>query len=436
MREIIRDAEKNKLLIRDSLDGNKGFAKSDFREKMLVNNNIDGILGFKVYVTDNIKTFEYDTSGLGNLESFCQQNNADVGALKGLLKGIVGIVQGGRKYMLEENDFVLRPEYIFINGEQPYVAYCPGYNKPISEQMAEISEYLMNRVDYHNQEAVILTYTVYMKCREEGFSLEGLMDYLDGKDDIRTENRGSLTIKSMGRNIEESDRDVITVDRASEHFMDNYPDRISDWDENSKIEERISKKAYPRKKTKYIYLASALCPILLIAGSLKLGILKSQDGRTDMVKLAAVVAIGLGIAVFIIKKARFPEKNGKLDFDAENVKLGYDEATELLFDRGESQRKEEKYVLESEDYPEIRLAAFPFYIGKDAVHMDYCLDCAGVSRHHVKIERGADGLEIWDLNSTNGTYINNERLQSNVAYPLHAGDSLTIGVATYTFSEK
>jgi pSer/pThr/pTyr-binding forkhead associated (FHA) protein len=52
----------------------------------------------------------------------------------------------------------------------------------------------------------------------------------------------------------------------------------------------------------------------------------------------------------------------------------------------------------------------------------------GVSRRHAVI-RYADqqGLDLWDLGSSNGTYLNGERLSAHRAYRLHDGDELRLG---------
>lgn len=52
----------------------------------------------------------------------------------------------------------------------------------------------------------------------------------------------------------------------------------------------------------------------------------------------------------------------------------------------------------------------------------------GVSRQHAQIYRNADGyLEIVDLGSSNGTFINDKALAPNVACLLHNGDKITLG---------
>jgi hypothetical protein len=51
----------------------------------------------------------------------------------------------------------------------------------------------------------------------------------------------------------------------------------------------------------------------------------------------------------------------------------------------------------------------------------------GVSRRHVKIRRVDDKYEILDLDSTNGTWINEKRLAPNKSYPLASGDLIRLG---------
>ncbi len=51
----------------------------------------------------------------------------------------------------------------------------------------------------------------------------------------------------------------------------------------------------------------------------------------------------------------------------------------------------------------------------------------GVSRCHAKIRRVPNGYEIIDLESTNGTWVNEQRLVPNKPYPLASGSLLRLG---------
>jgi len=52
---------------------------------------------------------------------------------------------------------------------------------------------------------------------------------------------------------------------------------------------------------------------------------------------------------------------------------------------------------------------------------------AGISRRHAMIRKREDGYEIIDLASTNGSWLNNERLAPNEPVPLASGSQLRFG---------
>jgi hypothetical protein len=51
----------------------------------------------------------------------------------------------------------------------------------------------------------------------------------------------------------------------------------------------------------------------------------------------------------------------------------------------------------------------------------------GVSRQHACIYQGNNGTYVEDINSTNGTFVNGERLSPLQTYPLQHGDVLRLG---------
>ena len=63
---------------------------------------------------------------------------------------------------------------------------------------------------------------------------------------------------------------------------------------------------------------------------------------------------------------------------------------------------------------------------------DVVLPEAEVSRRHALVVRANGGVWVHDLASANGTAINGRRLGEHAA-PLHAGDQLTLGPATFSF---
>lgn len=55
-------------------------------------------------------------------------------------------------------------------------------------------------------------------------------------------------------------------------------------------------------------------------------------------------------------------------------------------------------------------------------------DHLGVSRRHARIMAGPEGLNIEDLNSTNYSFLNHQRLQPGQLYPIKDGDEIRVGL--------
>jgi hypothetical protein len=51
----------------------------------------------------------------------------------------------------------------------------------------------------------------------------------------------------------------------------------------------------------------------------------------------------------------------------------------------------------------------------------------GVSRHHARIMSTQDGYVLMDLNSSNGTWVNEQPLTGEEEYPLNNGDMIRLG---------
>ncbi|WP_028243209.1 FHA domain-containing protein [Pseudobutyrivibrio ruminis] len=68
-----------------------------------------------------------------------------------------------------------------------------------------------------------------------------------------------------------------------------------------------------------------------------------------------------------------------------------------------------------------------FVLGKDALHSDYCIENnSSISRKHAVISYGRNGVYIQDCNSTNGTFINGMKLESERTVLLNTGDVIRL----------
>lgn len=87
---------------------------------------------------------------------------------------------------------------------------------------------------------------------------------------------------------------------------------------------------------------------------------------------------------------------------------------------------------EEEDGSEIIINKSNFIIGKDAAQCSYAISTSNnVSRKHCVISEEFGRWYIEDLESTNGTFLNNVRIRSGQRMPLKSGDKIAIADRHY-----
>ena len=90
------------------------------------------------------------------------------------------------------------------------------------------------------------------------------------------------------------------------------------------------------------------------------------------------------------------------------------------------------WILQSSDAT-FRLTSGAIKTVGRATPADFILDVALVSRLHCRLTAGEHNLEVVDLESTNGTYVNDQRVD---AASLAAGDRLRIGRVELTVDRQ
>jgi hypothetical protein len=89
--------------------------------------------------------------------------------------------------------------------------------------------------------------------------------------------------------------------------------------------------------------------------------------------------------------------------------------------------------LDTARYETIPVTQFPFFIGKLKKNTDYCLEHNAVSRYHAKLSKEQDRYYITDLNSTNGTFLNKEALNSYEKREIKPGDEIAFANIKFLF---
>ncbi len=166
----------------------------DFREKMLIYNNIGGHLRMSIIYDDNEKIYRYNISGRKSLREVLKEQHMSDLLLKHLLMELERIFIRGKSYMLEEENYVIHPDGMFFSPEgQMGVCYLPGYGKPIHEQLCALLGYMMDCVDVNDKQSVYAVYSSIVLVREGNCTFGSLIELLQKSKEAQNNTDNSMS---------------------------------------------------------------------------------------------------------------------------------------------------------------------------------------------------------------------------------------------------
>ena len=118
----------------------------DYQNKMLEENQVEGLLEMHGRGMDDKSCYDYDVSG-----------------------------KEVERYLLNVNCILMDPEYIFYTEEKYYFCYYPPKEKSLWEGFHHLSEYLVKCADYQDKECVQIVFLLHKETMKENYSLEQII---------------------------------------------------------------------------------------------------------------------------------------------------------------------------------------------------------------------------------------------------------------------
>ena len=303
--EYSKDLHHNYMIIR----GQTYDRESSYCIRMLEADGLNGILSPDCIRQDDCVFYYYDITAKQSLISLLARAPLSVAMVKHLIGRLVETIEKAYEYLLDEKGFVLSPETIFLdlNTGEYELCYLPCYGRDVKEQMCSILEFIMNKVDYNDKEAVLLVYNLYAAGREEEYTFDQLFKLLHNPDQHQPSVGGgrSNSLRSPDNTSKDSQSGRFPVERTIPGRKPSNPLRIiKDEAQNSpsqaprtipvmpeKVFREQEKACYPIKT--YIYTAACtLAAVLLLLLCIKTKLCYRPLGhRIDYTKLFAILLI-------------------------------------------------------------------------------------------------------------------------------------------------
>lgn len=364
-----REKDKNYLIFE------KEIPEGSYKYRMLLHNRISGLLNCRIYHVDNTTKVQYDISSKQSLKRICEKKHLNRQRFEAVLVAIQNLMQELARYFLSLDEVFLNPEYIYADMETFELYFCcyPDKEQTLAEkEFHQLAEYLINYLDYEDKEVIEKGYALYRYTMEENYDIEK---------SIQKARAGHL----------EKDREEI---ERTEEEEENWKEE----DYTYKGERQISK---------------------IAEGGIFNHILTRLKGETKEEK--ELDELGDEIEEY--------HRESVVEVEEEEEMYGH---TMLL---KETKNKPMHYLvcLSEGGYQDFSITKFPFVIGKGKEWADGVIPHNLISRIHAQLEEEAGEVYITDLNSTNGTGVNEELLEANQTVQLKSGDIINFSEVYYRF---
>lgn len=472
-REFIKDMKSSYMVLKG--DGRE----QNYKNKMLSQYSIPGLLGIDIKSINNMELYYYDITNLKTLEEAYGTRVFHFHDMKDLLDRIFDAIDNSREYFLEQDDFILHPEGLYMkeNTDSLKLCYYPGYRESIVGQFSLLFEYIMNKADYKEESAVLLIYALYKESREKNTTLYRLRDIL--KEATPKEIKVRKLTVSQEINIRTLDNVQTgqTGQKALVSPLVNKPVAVEENYTNTNSQEEYEK----QEEVSYYETNSFVLLGAIVAGALgflfvlfKTGVLSDEMGHPDIIKVTAGLAIVVCLSGYALTKVFDPKKKStrlvtriaydntaeeseRTDIEIESDKQNEENREVIPFIQEEnsvtsilSEAEDKTEILfvqpslpshyliakSSNNPAEIAMKNFPYYVGKDKTRNQLVLNEGSVSRLHAVITIRDKVVFLTDLGSTNGTYVNGQRIEKNQPVMIDNSDELAFSREIYLFKTK
>jgi hypothetical protein len=420
--------------------------KENYQYKMLAANRIKGLLNCSGRSIDSREYLYYDISSRQSLTDLYDRRPVRSEDLNRILKDLVNVEETLTEYLLDTSHLILDPACVYLDFREQTCSfvYYPGEEQKTGPQ--SLFTFLADRVDGRDKQAAALIYRLCMMAERPGFRLRAKeLSDLGLQMDERSEKKPEALAYEQGAVYERSRKEEIftpAVNRQEAVFREEY----TELPEESPGGRRSEGGRGP------ILIAAA---VLAAAGILLLladRFVKLQESCILLTRAFGGVLTAAGVILLVVQLVRGRKKQTEqIPETAETIIYKEPEPWETPGFSSSSYRPGpapgETCLLGPDTRPaaglygtgtcrgeQISLAKLPCVVGKMRDYVDQVLDDSSVSRMHARFAVEGDGsISVRDLNSTNGTWLNGERLRPNESRALQQGDHLRLGRMEFIF---
>jgi hypothetical protein len=425
---------------------------------MIRNNYIDYLLPLDVRRNNDKVCFYYNITSKITLTQYLKRVKLKKEEFLKFIGDVSRALLDCRYYLLKSSSILLDTDYIFINPSTRtvsfvYIPLCVDLD--INQYLRQfIIDFILNKADIDDSCNDNFLQRVLGYAKTEMFNVGGFDALIKSMSAvIEADSDGGVTDIPIVSNAD------LTASCKQLHEQAKIPDKNSSRGDVSGQNEKSCFKAKPVIATALLQVIAAVAFILGIS------LLKAND-RGETASYAALALILAAVDALIIKKMfgsnavvikKIEDIDNKTQLempiweksDKDDANKVADEQSEGVPPLKENLCPEQSYEttllvqpesvfpylksIEDGKFENIIINKPDFIIGRLKEHVDFVVSNNAIGKVHVNITNHDGKYFIKDLNSKNGTFINDKRITSNVEYEINNRDKVSFASSEYIF---
>ena len=393
-------------------------AEGGVDERLLLRRKLPGVLAVEKAYVNGGGQYWYNISGKQSLDTYCSGKEIRMDFVEQLIISVCSLLERMEWNLIRMDCLMLDPELVFIsNASQDFVfTLYPGGTQKVEQEFQMLMEYLMKKVDHKDTEAVRAVYQIYEHTLEEGYQITDIRSLLfRDKSGLNQDEEWNRSVasgngkQSMGKNNRanlkcEADR----YEDAEQCLSEMHEKTVKNQGtEKAKIDFRKGIRTDRVHKTQNGTGIWRVMKAKLVAW----GILQDSENPQSINNTK------------LVEEKRSKKREAEVIYPDLEAEIEPEPVPEIhptvCLTSFHGQTRGELRYMGNEGFVDIMLKDGSARIGygKEA---DISINRETISQFHARIHKEEDGFYIEDLNSTNGTFVNEEPLvykeQRKLAY--------------------
>ncbi|MCI9136821.1 MAG: FHA domain-containing protein [Lachnospiraceae bacterium] len=450
----------------------------EYERKILESQRVPHLLKMQTMIVEGQENYLYEISGKQQMEDYLSGRKMDCDMIRRFLFAVEVLCGSMSEYLLREGGICLEPEYIYVNLEddEMYFTYLPFWEKSLSESFGACMEWILRKIDHKDQAAAELGYQIYQMCGRKNINIKKMLENTrqrtgwedsSGKADRKEEyHQAEENWKENEMPKEERGADCRRKKEESEFSeRKNRPKGAEEWQSRKygvksvkewQVRKNGQKSVEEQQNKKYIW-EEMFQKVREWAANKLVSLPAAGFFRQEKEEKKPIWMEWLKNSIWkeTVKKEwkekrsqgeRFKAMRQKNEAQKEESSAAvscieekreegemFIRPTEIL--SGGQQRTLGKLTYQGiHGCGDIWITKETFLLGKSRQQAEGIIDAEGVSRLHARISKEGEVYYLEDLNSTNGTYLNEIPLQYRQKKELCRSDRIRFGAEEYLFS--